>query len=63
MLVLVDYSCKIVWIDLIVGDGVEPLAGPPPKGSTPYAPDVTIGSIIEADILPQIIIPGSLFGL
>jgi len=31
------------------GDGVEALAGPPPKGSTPSAPDATIGSITEGD--------------
>jgi len=31
----------------IAGDGVEASAGPPPKGSTPYALDATIGSITE----------------
>jgi predicted PurR-regulated permease PerM len=31
----------------IAGDGVEASAGSPPKGSTPYAPDATIGSIAE----------------
>jgi len=28
-------------------DGVEPLGGGPPKGSTPYAPNATIGSITD----------------
>jgi len=39
---------KRCWLDvpeLTAGDGVEALAGPPPKGSTPYAHNVTIGSI------------------
>jgi len=35
--------------DLTAGDGVEALAGPPPKGSTPSAPDATVRSITAGD--------------
>jgi len=34
-------------VAITAGDGVEALAGPPPKGSTPSAPDATISSITE----------------
>jgi len=35
---------------LTAGDGVEPLGGGPAKGSTPYAPDATVGSITASSI-------------
>jgi F-type H+-transporting ATPase subunit beta len=37
----------------IAGDGVQALAGPPPKGSTLSAPDATIGSL-TGDLRPQL---------
>jgi len=41
--------CYQLWENLHqrAGDGVEASAGPPPKGSTPYAPDTTTGSIAD----------------
>jgi hypothetical protein len=44
----------------LAGDGVEASAGPPPKGSTPYAPDATMSSITAQDI-KALLIDGAVF--